>query len=162
MTHLQAVSAWKRLNASTQLKLQVNTYIHCLLFCTGYTSTGIMLHSGFIFGDSYIQFSFQRLVILTEVCGCYHIPSKKIAEESTVTSCCILSKSLFSNTVLFIAVISELQAASLNTTHIYTLQQFLYPQSNSCKIQPLQAFKQCWLVIMKEWCMPAHTNAQTC
>jgi len=93
VTHLQSVSAWKRLNASTQLKLQVNTYANCLFLCTGYTSTDIMLHSCFILGASCTQFSFQRLVILTEVCGCYHIPSKKIAEESTDTSCCILSMS---------------------------------------------------------------------
>jgi len=85
--------------------------------CTGYISTDIMLYSCFIFGGSCIQFSFQKLVIVTEVCGCYHNPSKEMAEEFTVTSCCILSKSLFSNTVLHNVVLSERLAASLNTAH---------------------------------------------
>ena len=34
VTHLQSVTAWKRLNASIQLKLQVNIYANYLLFGT--------------------------------------------------------------------------------------------------------------------------------
>jgi hypothetical protein len=48
-------------------------------------------------------------------------PSEENAEESTVTSCCILSKSLFSNNILLNTVLSELLEALLNTKHIYIL-----------------------------------------